>query len=168
MRKLIAFISAVCFLLAAAAFPVSAYSEIYSNTCTYFSQTGDGIRRYRIEYYFNGEDHSVFGKFAVDVSAGAFDRRGETFHASIDVFVPISSENNLPQPQKIYKSLPPENSVKSFTADSDSSHCEIIGDTSEYSVQVNHANTLQCLWQIDADGDYRIVLKKCGGTASAP
>ena len=162
MRKLIAFISAVCFLLAAAAFPVSAYSEIYSNTCTYFSQTGDGIRRYRIEYYFNGEDHSVFGKFAVDVSAGAFDRRGETFQASIDVFVPFASENN--ETQKQYRSLPPENSVKSVTADSDSSHCEIIGDTSEYSLQLHHANTLQCLWQIDADGDYRIVIKKCGGT----
>ena len=166
MRKLIAFISAVCILLAAAAFPVSAYSEIYSNTCTFFSQTGDGIRKYRIEYYFNGEDHSVFGKFAVDVSAGAFDRRGETFQASIDVFVPFASENN--ETQKQYRSLPPENSVKSVTADSDSSHCEIIGDTSEYSLQLHHANTLQCLWQIDADGDYRIVIKKCGGTASPP
>ena len=170
MRRFLAFVSAACILLVAAALPVSAYRETGSHTRTVFSQKGGGIRTYRIEFFFNGEDHSAWGQFTVDVSGGTFDSRGETFHASFDVFAPITSENyvidgHTPPPQD-FKSLPPENSVNSLTADPGSSHFEIFSKTSEYSVQLHSANTVQCLWQIDADGDYNSFCRRVGSYTS--
>ncbi len=164
MRKPLAFVSDICIILFAAALPVSAYRETGSYTRTVFSQKGGGIRTYRIEFFFNGENHSAWGKFTVDVSGGTFDSRGETFHASFDVFAPLVVENLDPYSSDpdVYKSFPPENSVKSFTADPVSSHFEVFSNTSEYTDQVELANTVQCLWQIDADGDYNSFCRRVG------
>jgi len=124
-----------------------------------FSQNGGAVRLYQIECCHKLQSRSAFGKFTVSVFPDSFDG-GVTVQATFFLL----SVGSFPDAEGKYsfEIFPQEKSVASFTAGADSSRCEAVSKTAEYEKIAAWSNSVQCLWQIEADGDFNSFSMRVG------
>lgn len=160
MLKSLTFLFSLVVFVSGTALSSFAVTSFESINRQFFSQNAEGIRLYQIECFQKVESLSAFGKFTVNVPAGSFDSGGETFQTTFYLL----SVGSFPDAEGKYTTevFPREETVTSFTAGADSSRCEAVSKTAEYEKIAAWSNSIQCLWQIEADGDYNSFSMRVG------
>jgi len=163
--RIISLLTALLIVIPHLSLNASAASGFYQIEHKVLSQNSDGNKGYYIACRTEMDECSVYGKISVSAINGGFDGRGETYQAFFSCLLLTVAMTKDADGKEIrgFKAITPGKTLVSFTADVETRDVELVSAKPEYDdVNTAGADQYSTLWQIEADGDYHVVIAHTG------